>query len=72
MTRPAKPEKLTEREIWQTYAAGFSAEKAEPFEQIKNDPVWAEIVYMTRCIEAAVWAKFAAVKQDAAIKEKFE
>ena len=72
MTRPAKPEKLTEREIWQTYAAGFSAEKAEPFEQIKNDPEWAEIVYMTRCIEAAVWAKFAAVKQDEAIKEKFE
>ena len=72
MTHPAKPEKLTEREIWQTYAAGFSAEKAEPFEQIKNDPEWAEIVYMTRCIEAAVWAKFAAVKQDEAIKEKFE
>ena len=59
-THPAsKPEKLTDEEIKRI-------QMSDPAYMTCSCPAFA------RQVEAAVWAKFAAVKQDEAIKEKFE
>ena len=64
MTHPAKPSPLTNGEIFNL---------ADPFGAFQyGDAQGDKRLAFARAIEAAVWAKFAAVKQDAAIKEKFE
>ena len=64
-THPAsKPSPLTADEVWKSDA--IMAVNAS------MDVKMNDLMKLVRAIEAAVWAKFAAVKQDAAIKEKFE
>jgi hypothetical protein len=64
-THPAsKPEPLTDDEITSI------VRDASKGSAIKRDGSTSHRI--ARAVEAAVWAKFAAVKQDAAIKEKFE
>ena len=64
MTHPAKPSPLTNGEIFNL---------ADPFGAFQyGDAQGDKRLAFARAIEAAVWAKFAAVKQDEAIKEKFE
>ena len=64
-THPAsKPEPLTADEVWKSDA--IMAVNAS------MDVKMNDLMKLVRVVEQAIWFKFAAVKQDAAIKEKFE